>query len=146
MNIMSPLTIITTARAWIGTPYHHGASRKGVGCDCLGLVRGVWRELYGHEPEAPGPYTGDWSEATGTEALLTAAGRHMTAVPMGDAAPGDVVVFRLAPGRVAKHMAILTPGDHMIHAQEGVPVSEVPLGTWWRRRIAGCFRMPAQTP
>ena len=28
---------------WIGTPYRHQASLKGVGCDCLGLVRGVWR-------------------------------------------------------------------------------------------------------
>ena len=35
------------AYSWIGTPYRHQASRKGVGCDCLGLVLGVWRELYG---------------------------------------------------------------------------------------------------
>ncbi len=28
----------------------------------------------------------------------------------------------------------------MIHAQEGVPVTEVAIGPWWRRRIAGAFR------
>ena len=44
------------ARGWIGTPYRHQASLKGVGCDCLGLVRGVWREVMGEEPEAPPAY------------------------------------------------------------------------------------------
>ncbi len=28
---------------WLGTPYRHQGRRKGVGCDCLGLVLGVWR-------------------------------------------------------------------------------------------------------
>ena len=37
--------IVAEARAWIGTRYRHQASVKGVGCDCLGLVRGVWRAL-----------------------------------------------------------------------------------------------------
>ena len=42
--------IVGAARGWIGTPYRHQASLKGVGCDCLGLLRGVWRELKGEEP------------------------------------------------------------------------------------------------
>ena len=36
--------IVAAARRWLGTPYHHQATRQGVGADCLGLVRGVWRE------------------------------------------------------------------------------------------------------
>ncbi len=136
--------IISAARGWIGTPYHHGASVKGIGCDCLGLVRGVWRELYGTEPEAPGPYTGDWSEATGVEALLLAARRTMTERQPGQHEPGDVLIFRLAEGRVAKHMGFAAPDARLIHAQEGVPVCEVALGPWWRRRIAGVFRLPGQ--
>jgi NlpC/P60 family putative phage cell wall peptidase len=39
--------IIAEARAFIGTPYRHQASLQGVGCDCLGLVRGVWRAIHG---------------------------------------------------------------------------------------------------
>jgi NlpC/P60 family putative phage cell wall peptidase len=39
--------ILEEARSWIGTPYQHQASLKGVGCDCIGLVRGVWRAVYG---------------------------------------------------------------------------------------------------
>ena len=47
--------ILTEARSWIGTPYRHQASLKGIGCDCLGLLRGVWRGVMGEEPELPQP-------------------------------------------------------------------------------------------
>ena len=55
--------VVAEARSWIGTPYQHQASLKGVGCDCLGLVRGVWRALYGEEPEHVPAYSRDWAEA-----------------------------------------------------------------------------------
>ncbi|MFL5163197.1 MAG: peptidase P60, partial [Microvirga sp.] len=45
--------ILAEARSWIGTPYRHQASLKGIGCDCLGLLRGVWRGVMGREPELP---------------------------------------------------------------------------------------------
>ena len=38
--------IIAAAKEWRGTPYHHQQSQKGVGCDCLGLVRGVYEAVY----------------------------------------------------------------------------------------------------
>ncbi|MEM1422329.1 MAG: peptidase P60, partial [Pseudomonadota bacterium] len=40
-----PDQIAYEASRWIGTPYRHQASLRGVGCDCLGLLRGVWRAL-----------------------------------------------------------------------------------------------------
>ena len=39
--------IVVAARRYVGTPYHHQAALAGAGCDCLGLIRGVWRDLYG---------------------------------------------------------------------------------------------------
>ena len=50
--------IVAIVRAWCGTPYRHQASRKGVGCDCLGLVRGVYRELHGADPAVIPAYPG----------------------------------------------------------------------------------------
>lgn len=134
--------VVRLARDWLGTPYHHQASVRGVGTDCLGLIRGVWRELYGVEAELPPPYSRDWAEASGVETMLQAAARNMQVLRVGDAQAGDVVVFRLRPGVVAKHAAILTGKTSMIHAMEGVPVSEVALSGWWRRRIAGAFAFP----
>ena len=40
-----PKEIVTQARTWLGTPFHHQARLKGKGCDCLGLVVGVVDEL-----------------------------------------------------------------------------------------------------
>ena len=66
--MISRHAILTEARSWIGTPYQHQASAKGAGCDCLGLVRGVWRALWGDEPEiAPPPY--GWEPLTNGLAL-----------------------------------------------------------------------------
>lgn len=135
-------TITALARGWLGTPYCHQASLKHVGCDCLGLVRGVWRELYGEEPEALPAYTPDWAEAGSRETLAEAGRRHLTAVPVEKFQAGDVLLFRWKPHLPAKHAGIAASPTSMIHAQDGARVSEVPLSSWWLRRIAYAFRFP----
>jgi cell wall-associated NlpC family hydrolase len=87
-----------------------------------------------------------------------------------EAAPGDVLVFRMRDGGVAKHAGILVSASsfrrtpvsslelvaldsglrrnddqvsHMIHAQEGLGVVEIPLGRWWLRRAVVAFRFPS---
>lgn len=135
--------IIAEARAFIGTPYRHQASLKGVGCDCLGVVRGVWRALYGNEPEATPAYAPDWAEARAEESLANAAMRHL--VPLDDAhayQPGDVLLFRYRTRFPAKHAAIVTAPDLMVHAHDGAAVAEVAIAPWWHRRIGYAFAFP----
>lgn len=134
--------VVRAARGWIGTPYHHQASLRRVGADCLGLVRGVWRELYGCEAETAPAYTRDWAEASGRETMIEAARRHFAEVARVDARAGDVVIFRLRPGAVAKHAAILTSATTMVHAMEGGAAAEVALSRWWLRRVAAAFAFP----
>jgi NlpC/P60 family putative phage cell wall peptidase len=134
--------IIAEARSWIGTPYRHQASLKGVGCDCLGLVRGVWRALYGAEPEAVPAYTRDWAEAARGEPLAQAGFRHLAPVALDAVAPGDVLLFRWRAGMTAKHAAIVSAPSQMIHAHDGAAVAEVAFAPWWRRRLAYAFRFP----
>lgn len=147
------------ARSWIGTPYHHQVSVKGVGADCLGLIRGVWRDLYGAETEEAPNYTRDWNilsddVVAGSEPLLEAARRSMVELEsVLLARRGDVLAFRYRIGMPAKHVAIVSrchpnglglsvSGDYMIHALEGTGVVEVSLTSWWLRRCAGAFRFP----
>lgn len=137
--------IIAQARSWIGTPYRHQASLKGIGCDCLGLIRGVWREVVGREPEAPPPYSPDWAEASGRETLADAALRHLVPVPCDASRVGDIVLFRWRETLPAKHAAILTAPDMMLHAHDGAAVAEVALTPWWRRRLAFAFSFPGVT-
>jgi NlpC/P60 family putative phage cell wall peptidase len=139
---ISRAAIIAEARIWIGTPYRHQGSLRGVGCDCLGLLRGLWRGLIGPEPEKPDPYSPDWAEAGGAEALINAAQRHL--VPLADCAfaEGDVILFRFRKNVSAKHIGIATGATQMIHAHEGACVAEVPIVPFWRRRIAATFSFP----
>ena len=134
--------IVRAARSWIGTPYHHQASLRGIGTDCLGLVRGVWRTLYGCEPVALPSYTPDWAEASGCETLLEAARKHLIPVDIAKPKQGDILLFRLKQSLPAKHVAILGSTVTMIHAVEHAPVSEVPFSQWWQRRLAGVFSFP----
>lgn len=140
--------IVEVARRWIGTPYQHQASCKGAGADCLGLVRGVWREVMGAEPERLPPYTPDWAERPGggviVETMAEGARRHLIEIPRGEAAAGDVVLFRMRANGPAKHAAILSAADRMIHAYSGRAVVETTLSPWWAAKIAFAFRFPDQ--
>jgi NlpC/P60 family putative phage cell wall peptidase len=163
--------VLAIARTWIGTPYRHQGAVKGVGCDCLGLIRGIWRELYGTEPEAVPAYAPDWAERAGEERLLKAAERHFDPVPSHTRSrAGDLVLFRFRPHLAAKHAGVLAclPGeengggdapdallkdaagvkrhaqspDAFIHAYEQSAVTISALVPGWRRKIAGIYRFP----
>lgn len=134
--------IVAAARRWVGTPYLHQASLIHVGCDCLGLVRGVWRDAIGEEPERPPPYAPVSSDAPGVEALLDAAHRHFDAIDIRDFREGDIVVFRFREHLPARHLGIATSRTHMIHAHSGASVAEAPIGAHWRKRIAAAFAFP----
>jgi NlpC/P60 family putative phage cell wall peptidase len=139
---VSRADIVEAARLWLGTPYHHQASLRGVGCDCLGLVRGVWRDLYGDEPETLPPYSPNWAESLGVETLAAAALRHLLPVARGLEQPGDVLLFRWRAHLPAKHCAILSAPDSILHAHDGVQVSEVAFSSWWRRHLSHSFSFP----
>lgn len=142
---MSGAQIVEVARAWIGTPYVHQASVRGAGTDCLGLLRGIWREVLGHEPAPVPAYTPDWSEPQHAEQLWAAAERYLVPRPLEQAAPGDVLLFRMRSQSVAKHLGIaasLGPSPTFIHAYSGHAVLESPLSAPWRRRIVARFAFP----
>lgn len=136
--------VVEAARGWIGTPYvHQGAGRGGT--DCLGLLRGLWRELRGVEPGPVPAYTPDWAEPGRQEVLLTAARVWLVEKPLADVAAGDVLLFRMRAGHIAKHLGIqgnIGPLATFIHAYSGHGVIESPLSDPWRRRIAARFAWP----
>jgi len=140
--------IVSLARAWIGTPYRHQATCRRAGCDCLGLLRGIWRELHGTEPQAIPAYSRDWAEPQGHEALLAAAERWLRPKAAGAEAPGDVLVFRMRERSIAKHVgiqALTGEAASFVHAYERHGVLESPLSEPWRRRIAARFTFPEET-
>lgn len=134
--------VLTIAEKWLGTPYRHGASRLQVGCDCLGLIRGIWRELYGAEPEDAGTYSRDWAELAQDEPLIDAARRHMYLKAQSEMQVGDLLIFRWRDGVAAKHLGIMAENNRFIHAYEGHSVTLSALVPQWRQRIAAVFSFP----
>lgn len=162
--------VVALARTWLGTPYLHQASCRGAGCDCLGLIRGIWRDLRGAEPQTPPPYSMDWSEPQGEERLWQAALTHLVAKPLEQAAQeqaaqeqaaqeqaalGDVLLFRMRAGSVAKHLGVQSElggrsgagaesGGAFIHAYYGQGVVQSALTSPWQRRIVARFSFPEE--
>lgn len=142
MNAAKSQRVIQVARSWLGTPYHDQASLRGVGCDCLGLARGIWREVVGPEPFPIPPYSRDWGETGPREVLADGARRMMPEIAPSDVVPGALVLFRMQPRAIAKHVGILTEPDSFLHAYERLGVIEELLAPSWRRRIAFAFLFP----
>jgi len=137
--------IVAAARGWIGTPYRHQASAKGAGADCLGLIRGVWREVLGGEPQDTPAYTPDWDEVAKRDVLLDAAERLLQRQPRNDLRPGQVLLFRMRRDAPAKHLGILSAaGDapRFVHAYSKHGVVETSLSSAWASRLAGVFAFP----
>jgi NlpC/P60 family putative phage cell wall peptidase len=152
LRSITPELIVQTARAWINTPYHHQSATRGAGCDCLGLVRGVFFDLHGFHPELPPAYTQTWGEYGKEELMMEAARRNLVTVstatvghvlPIVDQLwqPGDVLLFRARLGAVAKHCGIVSGEDTMIHSYSGYGVRETSIGIWGSR-TAGVFKFP----
>ena len=154
LRSITPELVVETARAWLNTPYHHQCAVRGAGCDCLGLIRGVFFDLHGFHPELPPAYTQTWGEYGKEELMMEAAKRNLVLVaaadgPGGHVLPlaeqrwqvGDVLLFRARLGAVAKHCGIVSGEDSMIHSYSGYGVRETSIGIWGSR-TAGVFKFP----
>lgn len=143
--LLTRAMIVAAARLWLGTPYQHQASLCGVGSDCLGLLRGVWRDVTGPEPEPMRPYGAGWAELTGEESLFDLAQKYFVQRPDCTLLPGAVLLFRWQPHLPVKHCGIATGEARFIHAHDGASVAEVTLAPGWRRRIVAAFDFPTVT-
>lgn len=138
---------VTLAQDWLGTPYRHQARCKGHGCDCLGLILGI-AETAGHQVPAVPAYSMDWSEPQGDERLWQAANAVLQPVDPTQAKRGDILLFRMRRGAVAKHLGVLSYDGterRFIHAYAGHGVVESRLTKPWQRRVVAAFSFPPLT-
>lgn len=145
-DVLHRQAIVQSAEEWIGTPYQHQASVKGLGCDCLGLVRGIWREHVGPEPVALLEYGPSWADVTGVEIFQQALHRYFKPTTIDPIKVGSVILFRMQARSIAKHVAITVGCDGeqplMIHSYNNRGVVLAPLNTAWLRRSVGQFNFP----
>lgn len=139
--------VVAEARSWIGTPFVHQASLKGIGCDCIGLVCGVaiecgfWPADIWSTPEAK-PYVGYGRCPDGR--LIAGCRQYLDAIPFAEAAAGDVLALRVGD-KHAQHIGIVTELDPltMLHSYSRARVMaciEQPVGAFWHQRFVAAFR------
>lgn len=132
--------VVVEAMTWLGTPYQHQASLKNIGCDCLGLLRGVWREIYGDEPQLMPPYAARWCDAVVGDPLVEMAEKYFNgSTAQEKIKAGDVLLFKYRDHLPSKHVAIAISASRFIHAYVGRGVVENALSPWWLRHISGIF-------
>ena len=132
--------VAAAARSWIDTPYRHRASLRGHGADCLGLVRGVYRDLIGDEP-LPLPIYAVVPQRAEGELIFDAACRALT--PAGpEILCGNMLLFRMRPLDPMRHMGVMVSTTEMVHAASGRGVKCIGLTPWWRRHCGAVFDFP----
>jgi len=130
--------ILEEARGWLGTTWRAGQSTKGVSCDCVGLVCGVGRNLgLDAKPE-------NYSQIPQGDSLIDEVGKFADQIPIDEALPGDILVFRLFSNGNPQHIGFKSTDGKFIHADARSrirAVVEVPIG-YWQDKIVAAFRIP----
>ena len=133
------------ARSWLGTPFVHQASAKGQGADCLGFVRGVWRELHSGDNVPNLDYAANWFEETKQERLLDGLSGYLSERLDPGLSAGKITLFRLFRKYPAQHVGIIlaAPNERLtlIHSISGQGVVEVPMSEKWQARVVAQFRI-----
>jgi NlpC/P60 family putative phage cell wall peptidase len=127
------LHVVASARACLGTPFHHQGRVAGIGLDCIGLVIHAFRAAglviddqvdYGRRPDG--------------KRLEVALHRHGF-VQVEDRRAGDVLLFRF--NRAPQHVALAIGEGAMIHAYAPVGrVVEAGLSESWQHRLCAIYR------
>jgi NlpC/P60 family putative phage cell wall peptidase len=133
--------LLSEARSWLGTPWHHQAAVKGAGCDCIGFVRGVAEPFIGKVDHRM-DYAATWPLYRAEQLLYAEFKARAKEIRPERAKPGDVLLFGVGKGP-AHHCGYLAENDRLLHCyREAGQVVEQDLTDFWRSKIRHAFRLP----
>lgn len=135
---MMRASVIVSAHWWIGTPWKHQASLRGIGTDCIGLIVGVARELgiHGAKEFAADTEIAGYGREPKPDMLEAACDRYLD--PCADPKPGDILLLKFTAE--PQHFAIISQPDYMIHAYaQARKVVENRIDDVWRSRIVRAY-------
>lgn len=143
---MTRAEIIAEAALWVGTPWRHQASVRGVGADCIGFVAGVAKAC--GSPEAKRflgtPEWRRYGRHPQPSFLFAVCDELMDRITVSEATVADVLIFNC--GKHPMHFGFLAGGDRMMHAYlTARRVCEHQLDAGWRARIERAYRIRGVT-
>lgn len=121
--------VVTEARSWAGTRYHHmgrikirrdadGRVVDRGGADCCSFVASVYQAVGLIDPIELPFYPPDWHLHRTAERYLTGVMEHATEIDPQAALPGDLLLFKF--GRAFAHGAIVLGWPRIIHAHSRI--------------------------
>ena len=123
MTVLSPLLIVKEALEWVGTPFVHGASVKGSGCDCLGLIKGVYENVSGNSTPGLPMYPEDFWQDVGWHTVFLNRLRTV-AGPSGTGPEAGSLLLFAKDGRLT-HLGIAVDGKTMVHTSSDRRIGRV---------------------
>ena len=131
--------LLTEARSWLDTPYHHQGRLKGVGVDCIGLIIGVAHALNLSEFD-----THDYARIPNANMLESLLAEHMHSIAIRDQMPGDIGLFTF--DREPQHVAFFTEIG-ILHSYAHVnKCVEHGFNAPWPKRLVAVFRLKGVAP
>lgn len=115
--------IVKEAMAWVGTPFVHGASVKGSGCDCLGLIKGVYESVFARTAEALPVYPCNFWQDAGWHTLFLNRLRMVAGPSETGPEAGRLLLF--AKHGALTHLGIAVDAQSMIHTSADPRVGRV---------------------
>ena len=133
--------VVTEARKWIDTPYHHQGRLIGVGVDCVGLIIGICEELCTESYDSKS-YTRYRRCPPRGKGMLRDLDR-VCGEGKETAEPGDIAVFWMnGRNKRAQHLAVVSDyGLIHTHSRAG-KVVEHKFSAWWKNRLIGYYNFP----
>lgn len=140
------MAVIAEAREWVGTPYHHQAAVKGVGCDCGGLIRAVGANTaLMHFERQEWKRFAAYGRTPNPRQMERVLHHYLVRIPPSRARLGDVMWIEWREN-LPMHLAILSEHDGrptMIHAfADAGAVVEHGFTPEWRARVVSWWRFP----
>lgn len=112
--------VVTAARTWLGTPYHHAGRVKGAGVDCAMLLAETYAEAGVIAPVEIAPYSPQWHQHRSAELYLAYVLERAQEIE-GPPRPGDVALWKF--GNCFSHGAIVMDWPMIVHAFLHRPVT-----------------------
>lgn len=121
---MSIATMQQVARGWIGTPRHDGQALKGHGCDCVGFLIGVAKEI-GYLPAdlaIPAYY-----QVARSDSLIKMLDQYLQRDNQG-------AIVAMAYNGIVTHVGILD-GNELIHCHNRKGVISIPFTPYMQHKV-----------
>lgn len=142
-KIITRMDVVAEARTWLETPFAHQGWKKGLACDCIGLIKGVGVALglfdYNENSEKAQRYAA-YSTLPNPRKMRQGLAEFFVSIPKDEALPSDILYIAWA--KEPQHVALVT--DHgIIHSYSHIgKVVEHALDEEWSRRVCAAYRYP----